>query len=164
MTPPNPDPLASGDGPGPALDVLGPVWPSTQMAAVGTAFQDPAGWLHCRASGIGEVVGRLHRRARTRAGCHPSSRRGLVSRLNGAAGSRREVPGFHAQAAGLLAARRSFSQSRPRYEGEAVPTSWSSREANRLAQIAAPLCTRQRQPWVLGGATSRFGRCSLLPS
>ncbi|KAK8068926.1 hypothetical protein PG994_005542 [Apiospora phragmitis] len=61
----NHNPFASGDGPGPALDVLGPIWPSTQITVLGTTFQSPQGWLHYRNSMSGEIVDRY----RWDAGC-----------------------------------------------------------------------------------------------
>jgi predicted SnoaL-like aldol condensation-catalyzing enzyme len=61
----NHNPFASGDGPGPALDILGPIWPTIQITVLNTTFQDPMGWLHYRGSGVGEVVDRF----RWEAGC-----------------------------------------------------------------------------------------------
>lgn len=68
------------DGPGPALDVLGPIWPSTQITVLGTTFDSPMSWLHYRNSMSGEIVDR----SRWDAGCiaeHVSnSPRGLLPR------------------------------------------------------------------------------------
>lgn len=54
----NHNPFASGDGPGPALDVLGPIWPRTQITVLGTKFNSPMSWLHYRNSMSGEIVDR----------------------------------------------------------------------------------------------------------
>ncbi|KAK8878886.1 snoal-like polyketide cyclase family protein [Apiospora arundinis] len=61
----NHNPFASGDGPGPALDVLGPIWPRTQITVLGTTFNRPMSWLHYRNSMTGEIVDRY----RWDAGC-----------------------------------------------------------------------------------------------
>ncbi|ORY56918.1 uncharacterized protein BCR38DRAFT_450356 [Pseudomassariella vexata] len=61
----NHNPFASGDGPGPALDVLGPVWPTVQITVLRTKFQSPQSWLNYRVSGMGEIVDRY----RWEAGC-----------------------------------------------------------------------------------------------
>lgn len=53
------------DGPGPALDFLGPVWPSIQITPRRRAFKPPMSWLEYDASGIGRVVDRF----RWEAGC-----------------------------------------------------------------------------------------------
>ncbi|KAI1082537.1 hypothetical protein F5B20DRAFT_578207 [Whalleya microplaca] len=60
----NHDSLAE-DGPDAALDVLGPLWDSTQITPLRTAFGGDQGWLNYEASGLGEVVDRF----RWEAGC-----------------------------------------------------------------------------------------------
>ncbi|KAI0010735.1 hypothetical protein F4779DRAFT_283594 [Xylariaceae sp. FL0662B] len=60
----NHNPLAE-DGPNAALDVLGPLWSSTQITPLRTAFKNNQGWLNYEASGMGEVVDRF----RWEAGC-----------------------------------------------------------------------------------------------
>jgi hypothetical protein len=61
----NHNPYASGNGPGPALDALGPIWPSVQITVLRTAFEGKQGWLNYRTNSFGEVVDRY----RWEAGC-----------------------------------------------------------------------------------------------
>ncbi|KAK8097817.1 uncharacterized protein PG998_013303 [Apiospora kogelbergensis] len=54
----NHNPFTSGDGQGPALDVLGPIWPRTQISVLGTTFNSPMSWLHYNNIMSGEIVDR----------------------------------------------------------------------------------------------------------
>jgi predicted SnoaL-like aldol condensation-catalyzing enzyme len=54
----NHNPFAE-DGPDAALDFLGPVWPTTEIIVLRTAFNGSQGWLNYQASGIGTIVDRF---------------------------------------------------------------------------------------------------------
>ncbi|KAL2760019.1 hypothetical protein ACRALDRAFT_2096107, partial [Sodiomyces alcalophilus JCM 7366] len=47
------------DGPTAALDILGPVWPTTDLTVLRTTFQCNTGWLNYISGGMGGIVDRF---------------------------------------------------------------------------------------------------------
>jgi len=89
----NHNPYASGNGPGPALDALGPFWGSVSITVLRTAFKGNQGWLNYRTNYFGEVVDRY----RWEAGCiveHVSDLefQWVLCSRRFAVGSRGEIP------------------------------------------------------------------------